>query len=261
MNNPYLLALYPDYSHPWPECFYVIFETYCIEAYKVLNNRKDTEIDRLMFDIDHYCLGIKSRQDVLKDPSSYYPYAGHQAKLLRAMSGDVDISDISVLPNVSWSECFAVSILNNVIVAVEVEKMCMNGKYCSDFISLNGRDNGIDLGEYIGEFAVICSELNVLMSLVSDTTNKYSFQKFIDNKRSVDARNAADIRRQPERKLKKEFVCWYLKNKGSSTFKSKKHAVEIFVKELSLEKSKVFAPTNIHRTLLDALRDYEKANK
>jgi hypothetical protein len=170
---------------------------------------------------------------------------------------DYDLKNVRGDSDLEWNEFFAIIALSSLAGLVN---------YNTAHIKQNGGVSKLNDFRQCRETSLMLFDVYEIISIAeSFGLNEAGFRKQIQlNAGKIatkKAKKAAKIKHEPVNKIKEEYINWYLNNNNKGIFKSKNQAAKIFVKSLSLEKSKILAPSNIERTLKDAFREYENTNK
>lgn len=167
---------------------------------------------------------------------------------------DLDSDDIY---NLRWSEMFAVQALSFVSLACTDER---------EHNQLHENDRNNTNRQYETLYSVGMWALDAMESLgyaeMFNSLEKQeheidsNIEKIVTEKISLKNKKAGIARHAKSTALKKEFIQFYI----SGDFPSMLNAADAFINQLNDEKSRILAPTNAKRTLVEALSSHLKSN-
>jgi len=171
---------------------------------------------------------------------------------IKELEDEYDLCSLQGNQTWKWSQLYALYTLNIIGDAVE-RAIIINRDY------KGATYFGRSLANYVSYYLFEAYEMLAIAErkCVEENITDY-VEKQTRSKISMRNQSAAIQRHAPVRKLKDEFITWYRENEREGFFKSKTQAATKFFDNCSEEKRKLLAPTNAVRTLLDALKDYER---
>ena len=152
------------------------------------------------------------------------------------------------LKEASWEETLAAALIGHIIFAVHDDNHFDNSLLFSEDETKSGYY--YDKGEYMGEYAVACCEINMTLSYMPNSPDYTLASTLTKLEGSMRGRKSARARWEPSTKIKKQFVSAY--NNNPQRHPSQAQWAKRFLDELQPKELKLLG-ANPERNLLSYL--------
>ena len=180
-----------------------------------------------------------------------FPHHSYFSQEILALKGEYSLASYNQSNKIQWSHLIALSGINMIAEAYD-EDIYQRGHRCDD-------DTG-DLArlEMAGFYMFPAIEI-IGMAEAEKGREKYTDESEENIKKQISLRNqkAAIASHAKSQALKNKFISWYYEKLESGVVHSRAQAAATFYKGLARDE-KIFTESNAERTLLDALRKFEK---
>lgn len=253
-----LLTGSTDESYP----LYAEVERWAARARALLNDLSSEEITKAInlldwINDDYHDIGreldrlSEEANSEIYIPNDLFPHYNFFAQEILMIKSEYDLASHNSSDTIKWSHIIALYGINMVAEGYDEDthqRSLRSGSRWSDRARLDSANF----------FMYPAIELIALAE--TERVKEQFIQESDENvKKKISLRNkgAAIAKHAKSTALKNKFITWYYEKLNNGIFRSKAHAAKKFYAALPQEE-KIFSESNAERTLLDALRAFEK---
>lgn len=228
MTDNYVFDFYDLKSKNTPMYYEPQIEWGLEIAHDILKELSDFQTIQLVKEIDLFVIENSTSypenfnlSDLLHDPSNLHPSRYPIISILHSKNRDINIMDITEIPEITWPKIFAAMIIGQI------------GFACYDQMRFENDEELLtyeNIAEHTGHYLSNIIELITLIRVETGNINN-EYKKELEQKtekRTNHAKKAANKRHEATNSIKNRFVNWYAENENNKVFSSKNHAADIF---------------------------------